>query len=312
MDNAEFDPERMIENLEDVDNVGYTKYNSAHLPPHCLVCVFEGSHDKDYYGDRIKSICGEYVEVVCEGKSNVLSLYKRINEQDKNRYRLAYFVDHDFDPPTGNADIYETNVYSIENYYCTQTAFESYLGHIGLDPVNDLDDYNRAVAFYRKKMNMFHRVVRLFNCYYASVKKVERTEPNPMCHIKCFETFKFATINIDNIQTKEGYSLEGLNNKYGTAINILQVKEQLKRMCLDPARHYRGKYELQMMKLIMTTMVSQAVNSRVRKVDRVIQRTKPPLAISKCIDEGKFMEELTKYAETPQCLVDYLQKFVIE
>lgn len=55
-------------------------------------------------------------------------------------------------------------------------------------------------------------------------------------------------------------------------------------------------------------MVPQAVYSRVRKVHWVIRQTHPPLAISKCIDESKFMEELTKYADTPQCLVDYIQK----
>lgn len=304
----------MLEAIASTSNTAYTLYNEAHLTPNCLVCFFEGKFDKDYYGSRILNMCGQFIEIVCEGKSNVLAIYDRVHETDKDKYRLAYFTDHDFDATNQNNDIFETDTYAIENFYCTQDAFQRVLTfYIGLDPVNDTDDYNRALTFYHDQMDAFHVVVKLFNSYYAAVKLIERTAPYPEYPIKCGTAFpvSLAEISITNKVAKEGYTLTGLNIRYGTAVTQAELDAQDAIIGVDPTRLYRGKYELEMQKLILTVLISQTtLKSKVRKAQRIIQRTVPPLNVSKCIQSDKFMEDLTDYADTPVHLIAYLQRFV--
>lgn len=308
------EPDDMLEAMASTSNTAYTLYNEAHLTPNCLVCFFEGKFDKEYYGSRILNTCGQFIEIVCEGKSNVLAIYDRVHDSDKDRYRLAYFTDHDFDATNQNNNIFETDTYAIENFYCSQDAVQRVLtSYIGLDPVNDRDDYNRAFTFYQNQMNDFHAVVKLYNNYYAAVKLIERTAPYPEYHIKCGTAFpeSLAEISIENKTAKDDYTLEGLNIRYGTSVSQAQLDAQDDIIGVDPARLYRGKYELEILKLIFTELISQTTKrSRVKKAQRIIQRTIPPLNVSKCIQSDKFMEDLTDYADTPAHLVTYLERFV--
>ena len=273
----------------------------------CMCCFFEGLHDKDYYKTHIRTICGEIIEIPCHCKANVLKMYREIHSTNKDKYRLAYFIDRDFDELLNNPDFFETEGYSIENYYCSADAFSRILtDYLYVD--HNSDDYRRAMDFYDEQFRMAHSIVAEFNHYYSAVKRREKN-CNEKYSIELEDSFpkELGSIGVNNY--RKDYDLERLNMLYGTSITQSDLDAEKGRLDVCPCLMYRGKYEIQQLESILEYLIKEAAGERnVHKENRVL-RKRPKM---NCIQPGQLLLVLSAMADFTQGLRNYLNKFRIE
>lgn len=283
------------------------RYDEASKKFGCMICFFEGDHDKDYYKSHIRTICGDIIDIPCHCKANVLKMYKNIHSSDHNKYRLAYFIDRDFDDLVNNPDIFETDGYSIENYYCSKEAFSRYITDFLYIEQNS-DDYNRSMDFYTKEYEASHSVIAEFNHYYSAIKRAERNGGNRFT-IEAGNSFpyEFGTIGVN--QYNKNYSLESLNRKYGSNITADDIERERNWLDSNPHLYYRGKYEMQELEDILNYLIKEAAGQRgVPKEHRIIRKN-PKVA---CLPPGKLLLHLSSMADVTQKLRDYLNRFVAQ
>lgn len=112
----------------------FMKYtNKRAIVPHAMFCFFEGI-DNHYYSERIERytdrVNNDIEPFNCEGRKNLFELHRKILKDMKydGEYTVMFFCDLDYDEHRVNiAHLYQTPVYSIENFYTTIRAFESFL-----------------------------------------------------------------------------------------------------------------------------------------------------------------------------------------
>lgn len=93
-----------------------------------IICFVEGKYDVDYYLGHFRHHFGEYFELLeCKNKKNVLKAYDTFYSSDHSNVKMGFFVDRDFDDNHYSMPIYVTDVYSIENYYCSVEAVKRLL-----------------------------------------------------------------------------------------------------------------------------------------------------------------------------------------
>lgn len=281
------------------------RFESASKKPGCMICFFEGVHDKDYYNVHIRSFCGDFIGIPCHCKKNVLKMYEEIHADNKDKYRLAYFIDRDFDELINNPDIFETDGYSIENYYCTRSSFSRILkDYLYLD--DSSDDYSRAIVFYDREYSSSHSVTSEFNYYYSAVKRKERNTGEEIS-VSCGDCFplNLGSIGINNYSKK--YDLTTLNETFGTNLIQDDLKAEQVHLDVDPCLFYRGKYEIQELESILEYLIKEASGSyrNIPKTERIIRKN-PQMA---CIQAGKLLLVLAPMADVTDNLRRYLKNF---
>ena len=282
------------------------RYDTEAKEEGCMICFFEGLHDKDYYKPHIRTICGDIIDIPCHSKANVLKMYNLIHQSEKDKYRLAYFIDKDFDEIINNPDIFETEGYSIENYYCSKEAFGRIMtDYLYLDSASD--DYIRAMSFYEREFENAHNIVAEFNHYYSAIKRLERSG-GPQYSIEAGDSFpkQLGKIEINNYL--KNYSLESLNQTYGTSISEDDINTEKVLIDANPCLYYRGKYEIQELENIIVYIIKEAKGERnVERENRVLHKN-PNVA---CFQSGKLLLALSAMADVTQQLRDYLKKFAL-
>lgn len=283
-------------------------YESSDKNKGSMVCFFEGKHDKDYYMTRIRTICGDAIEITCNCKKNVLQMYDEIPKEDRDKYRLAYFIDRDFDEPLNNPEIFETEGYSIENYYCTETAFHRILTeyfYLDLTRPKEKDTYDRAMNFYKHHFGEVHKVVAQFNHYYSAIKRKER-ELGEIHPIELGDSFPSELGSVEVNSYNKCYSLESLNSSYGTSVSYEDLEFEKSNLDLNPFWCYRGKYELQALEGIVTYIIKEAEGQRkTPREARVFQKN-----TKKTVPQpGSLLLTFSTFAEITQKLRDYLKRF---
>ena len=297
------DPENLMAKLE-VANVGFHRYNE-NKNIHSLFCFMEGRHDPDYYMGVIRSICGDDVVTInCGSKQNVIDIYSRVYPSDHNQYRLAFFVDRDFDQLINDSNIFETDRYSIENYYCSQDVFERILKY-ELNISEDESCWNDVITFFQKEFETFHETVDLFNAFYSILHKYERNN-NVFFKLKLGDNFPKELADIKVGGCKKKYNLQDLLNKYELETNIMTEDEvedeRLRLWSLNPYFVFRGKYEIDFMYKLLLHLITNA--NKNNKTDSIIKKS-----ISFGLNGEHFMSNIAQHADIPNSLREYLQRF---
>lgn len=97
-----------------------------------IYVFFEGRDDQAYFLPEIRRRRrgkGDIVTFRCNGKANVLGMLPNVIRRIDHEWRALFFVDKDLDDLLGLNRIalpcvFETEVYSIENYLVSREAFE--------------------------------------------------------------------------------------------------------------------------------------------------------------------------------------------
>lgn len=302
MMNQEINPKTLSEKIEST-NVGYHRYLEQ-KNSHSLFCFMEGKHDPDYYLGVVRSICGDdCITIICGNKSNVIDVYNTVFLNDHERYKLAFFIDRDFDEPINNPDFYETESYSIENNYCSLEAFKRIL-KFGFGISEDADYWADVINFYISQFDQFHHTVDLFNAFYSCLHHYER-EKGIVFKLNLKENFPSDLADINVNRCIKTYTLQNLLNKYGIDTGVM-TDEDVDKECarlwgLNPFVVFRGKYEIEMLYRVLNFLISDA-NSNPHS--RVIKKK-----ISMSLNGCSFMADLAQYADIPDSLRNYLRKW---
>lgn len=267
-----------------------------------IICFVEGKYDVDYYLGHFRHHFGEYFELLeCKNKKNVLKAYDTFYTSDHSNVKMGFFVDRDFDDNHYSMPIYVTDVYSIENYYCSVEAVKRLLKYAL--KIQKQSEINDALSYYESCANDFHHTVAEFNSFYSVIKKKQR-EADCSYRVCLKNTFpnELATIEIGNC--RKSYTLNTLLNKYSLPQTLMTQKEVDDESAIllsrNPFCSFRGKYELEFVIKFLTKIVNEAN----KKNPTSIVKQK----ISATINKVCFMSDYAQYADFPNSLTDYLEK----
>jgi hypothetical protein len=274
-----------------------------------LFCFFEGE-DVKYYGIRIKNITRpkSYHSLDCKGKASVLQVFAKLsNRPYYQSAQTAYFIDKDFDPsiqtylPAEDAQkIYETPCYSIENFYTSIDCFSEILkSEFKLQQFEP--DFDHCLDLYTQLQAEFHLKIGLFNAYIACCK-----ENQEKMNLGGFKIEKLIKIDLENITSS--YSLEDLNTMFSPQ-NILsenEIQQKLSELqAKNPQQSFRGKFEIEFLRKIVVKLIEKANRGDQEYFSQKIK-------ITLKIPEDNLLSTFSQYADTPDCLREYLESFKTE
>lgn len=270
-----------------------------------IFLFFEGKDDFKYYCPRISFICNdkEYKKYDCGGKENVLRIYSMIINQtvkDSKTIKM-FFVDQDFDDNSnlGN-DIYITPTYSIENLYFTNVAIKNMIrAEMGLSE-HSKDDENDFKVAYNYMINFRDNIIKdiLYGnaCYSLQIKKAHEkglNKPN-LSPIKRYD-------GIVNISKPE--DIKGKIERY-IDVSEAEIEKEYERLSSNSIRFIRGKYILEKMPKCINKIVEESNKGANHEGHLFSKKRRMRLNTS----ETTLISDLSNYAETPRCLVSYIQK----
>ena len=163
-----------------------SKQKSASIYMKCLLdyshnsnyffCFFEGE-DYKYYRSRIlKYINAEEDDILtynCNGKSQVINVYNDLKKIKK--IKKIFFVDKDFDKRINSQVVFQTDGYSVENYYFTENAFKRLLRGSFLLNSND-KNFKKSVENYERIFKKYYEAMTVFNSYICYIRKRDKND----------------------------------------------------------------------------------------------------------------------------------------
>jgi hypothetical protein len=279
--------------------------------PNYLFCFFEGK-DNAYYIPRIKRFTDQYCLIKCGGRDSVLAVHQLIkNRTEYKRYKKAFFIDRDFNPPLKpqHPPIFETPCYSIENLYVSAAVFKEILINVfDFSLASDESALNHCIQFFTDRQNEFHTAVLLFNAWYACLVAI-RNETGRWTGVKLEDKLPKDFVEITLQSVRVNYDLDKIKATFSMATPVLQTDLDAKLVefaSCDAQKIFRGKFELHfLIKFIQLILNDSAKN-------KTVMNEKIKFAFG---DAGNLNNEqailiFTNCAETPECLIKYLQQVI--
>ncbi|WP_304180660.1 DUF4435 domain-containing protein [Leptotrichia trevisanii] len=284
----------------------------------CIFCFFEGE-DRKYYLDRIGKYCPQKIieHFDCKGRENVISVYKKLIQEEEIDDRFLFFIDRDYnlDSYENNSDIYQTSEYSIENYYCKKSSMESFLFiEVGMNKSSE--DFRILIEKFCQLKEKFVNYYTCINIWYIACKKCDiNVEIDRMLSINDF------FLNDDNIEFKNEFSLESItteylkklekdceNNKknaYENLENYQENKIKIETLILDiekefdKSKDFRGKFLILFLRKYINFLKNYIKNYKTQYKYNGFSFNE---------DDKNILSSLSSYAETPECLKRYLER----
>lgn len=271
-----------------------------------LFCFFEGK-DGSYYAQRIKQfVTIDYHPIKCNGKEKVLKVYELISGHiEYRKYKKAFFIDKDFDEPIINSDIYETPCYSIENFYTSIEVFKEIIKNLlGLSEINE--DYQTCINLYIQRQQEFHQAILEFNAWYACLIYLRNTQKIETGVQLADKLPKEINLNFSLESIFANYSIQKLRDIFPKSSNIsLEILSQKLEDFSNCEQHkmFRGKYEMEFVVKIIELIILDS------NKPKKFLKEKIAFSFSSKLSNEQAIALFSPYAETPNCLINYLQKF---
>jgi hypothetical protein len=272
----------------------YKQYESA------LFCFFEGE-DSKYYGIRIKNITRPEKDIYfsCKGKEGVLGIYKMLSSRKSyENARKAYFIDRDFDQSIAEKnikEIYETPCYSIENFYTSVKCFSEILKSEFKLAETDQSFIN-CISLYTNLQKEFHDAVELLNTWIACQRN-----RSSILNISDLNVQRLVTIDLTKITIN--YTTSDLQNIFPSLPPISQMELDSKKsefLASNRQKSFRGKFEAEFLYVFLNKLMNEANQGSYPYFN---QKVKVNLHFSR----RTIISDLSQYADTPNCLYEYLE-----
>lgn len=218
-----------------------------------------------------------------------------------NKSITMFFVDKDYDDNSNiDNDIYITPTYSIENLYFTDWAIENMIrAEMGLSE-HSKDDENDFNVAYNYVINFRDKIIKdiLYGnaCYSLQIKKsheIDGVKPN-LSAIKRYD-------DIANIS--EFKDIKGKIKNY-IEVSDDEIEEEYERLKSDAIRYIRGKYMLEKMSKCIQKIEEESNKGANHERHWFSKKRRMRLNTS----ESTLISDLSNYAETPRCLINYIQE----
>jgi hypothetical protein len=273
--------------------------------PDNLFCFFENK-DAPYYHLRIKSNSkNEFHYISCGNKSAVKNAFKLINGyKEYNKYKKAYFIDRDFDESIKNKfnEIYETPCYSIENLYCSINTIEELI-KTEFQISADMADFKKILKLYQNLQNDFLEASLLFNAWYK-LQKEKNSPEKGLANVSLTDSLIPTWLTLTLSQITSNYNFQSILDKYPQAHAVsekeLQEKIHEMRKC-DLRLELRGKYVFNFMTAFIRLLIIDGGDPS--------KQTVLTKKVKYNMDNSMALTLLSSYAETPQCLISFIQSY---
>ena len=298
--------EDMIRAREEAVTVSYQKFvllNNTN--PDSLFCFFENK-DAPYYHLRIKTnFLGEVHYISCGNKALVKKVHELINyHREYDSYKKAYFIDRDFDVSIKNkfAEIYETPCYSIENLYCSTISIKELIKtdfQIG----EESPTHSIILELYKNLQKDFLEASILFNAWYK-LQKNKKIELQRNLNVSLDDSLipEYVEMSLQGITQK--YTIDTILEKYPDSLpyEASELTTVINELSADDLRLVlRGKYVFNFMTAFIRKIIEDGADVKKRTiVDKKIKYN---------MDNSMALTLLTTYAETPRCLIEFLEKY---
>lgn len=275
----------------------------------CLFCFFEGE-DIKYYSSRIEEYSGysfdKIIHYACGGKDGVL--YNLSKTKDDELYKRAFFIDKDYDCDDieTSPHLYVTPCYSIENFYISNLAFKKLLNReFGINPTDE--DMTKVSNDYNERLKEFNQCTLIMNAWLAC----QRTKEKEMGKkdgivLKDFKVSKlFSEISIDKITCKEEITIDKMKSLFPNFIEITDIlmNEKIALFRNDQfGLLSRGKFQIDYLRKIIHSLILKNKNRDYFSKEYTSVRINP---------EVNILSALSDYADTPQCLIEFLQQYKV-
>lgn len=243
-------PQGMIEEANENFNAAFTSFETSFSgdSPSSYFCFVEG-YDRDYYYSKVSAIAGnDNIFIRCGCKRNVILMHARISEDTNySAVKAMYFVDKDYDENSGlSDDIFVTDYYSIENYYCSHRVIDNVLQTLAhMDPEKDRMRFDNIHADFDKWIEEFMTQVKPFCAWYMSAHK-RHINKDKIDYKDHFPT-RLATIEFRGITSVSDYTLATLNSFYAPVQEVTRQEYEANLSSITTTNEIRGKFVIQFM-----------------------------------------------------------------
>jgi len=275
-----------------------------------LVCFFEGEDEK-YFSIRLNTILSsvKWTGVNCGGKGNVISLRDTIRSHSQYKESfVAFFIDNDFGDDTveNEEDFYVTSCYSIENLYTKVETFENIIkAKFGMSEFcSESNDFEIATTIFKERLAEFCSIMLPFNIWIKAHRIIEKSsdDKSNQLNLNNLKIEDLASINLTGVSSV--YDCENVstlfNNSFTvTAEQYAESEEYFRQQesCLE--EFLRGKQQLEFLRVLLTHLREE----RSKKGNTTFSKRTP---IKLQLSKANTLSELSQYAVTPHCLVEYL------
>lgn len=281
---------------------GYHRYieEKARFKASKYICFFEGAEDPVfYYSALVNSIRYNHNPIICKGKRNVIHAYEKLGLSNEI-HNFLYFVDRDYDELLDNNDIYETEKYSIENYFVDSEIIEKILRN----EFNLLEqNIEKCISLYTERLAEYNEALLNINAWYKTYK----------CY--CFKYNQIAMDKSISLEKKPETSLIRINQQFiiennCTKTNIeLFYKFTILDKCFDnsvasfnPANYlntFRGKYYMHFIEKYLEFIINDSKGNR-HYTNKSIN-----------FHVSNIVSSFVKYVIYPTSLINYLEDHII-
>ena len=273
-----------------------------------LFCFYEGE-DFKYYKRRINKIFSEadLISYVCDGKNNVLKLYRKIKQEEKSIKEYLFFIDKDYDTGKPNTDIFQTPFHSIENFYTVPLAVTNILeDKFDLHPI-DIDNLSTMYdKLYKEYLNIYKNVA----AWYLACCEIKY----PIELDKNYKVLAYIDIKNDKINLRQENisdiatvgkciekklseeDLKEYRKYYPEILNIAKSKIQ----SLDIQTNSRGKFDFDFLSIFLKYVIS--LNKK-----KLLTKFYKHINIDHLFSADP-LQSLSVYAITPQELISYIRQ----
>lgn len=262
--------------------------------PYCFV---EG-YDRPYYQPRVEAWSKKSSFIPCGNKKNVIKLNDFVSKRHTyNNLKKLYFVDKDYDEnSTLSGEIFVTDGYSVENYYCSENFIEkfskAYLRNEGEE--GDKETAKILADFNLWHTNFFNATHR-FCAWYFHARNATMGDDRGKDYKQSFPP-RYAEITKDGINDK-GYTLDTMNSDYQLTPEVTTGDHENAKDRIISSYDIRGKYVLQFIEAYIEHLVKVS-SKKGTFIKKGFQFQK---------DRPTFMLRMSACADVSDRLLDYLK-----
>ncbi|MEA2028460.1 MAG: DUF4435 domain-containing protein, partial [Campylobacterota bacterium] len=231
--------------------------------------------------------------------------------------QLVYFIDKDFDDLIKQEkfkglqeieNLYITPTYSIENFYTTLEVFQRILKsefHL----IETESDFEKLTELFLERQNEFHHIMLNVNAWIATQNYFSYTQEERNIPYNELSIDRFVKITLEKIEVKEDNMMEFLENRFQESYKMedsevsIKFQELKAKLFQNTQANFRGKFELEFLKKFLTRLIEKCnqKDGCGLKFIGINQKIKVQLILSDTISN------LSQYADTPQCLRQFIK-----
>jgi len=279
------------------------------------VWIFEGKDDIHFYSTRIERFYGTSPHkqaVIAEGKDNSLRLRESIKSNAIFRSaKVAFFIDQDFDNPDSlsGEDTYITPTYSIENLYYSESCMERFLTEkLHLFEEGDATDLSRALTKAIEWRDSAAATMAPYCAVLQLLKDKDEDQRKLATHIKerlipDILQIKRCSGEVTVTISKKAIELclEHTPPASITEDQIASVTSTWESKPLPLFRAIRGKFLIPH----LHTSISLLIEDATRRSSQSVFSKRRPCSFQP--RETELLQQLSAFAETPECLKKFLE-----